>query len=146
MHGPFRPTKHPQISLDLAVPTQTPWLCSESYKVIHGPNGLCLVQLIRIILSWIYAVHFMCSVTCLDPSGPPNTPKSAWIWQCPHKHHGFSQRVIKSYMAPMDCDWCNSSVSFFYGSMLSISSVAGYAWTLPAHQFIIKIFSHHLLI
>jgi hypothetical protein len=40
MHGPFQPTKHPQISLDLAVPTQTPWLFSEGYKVIHGPNGL----------------------------------------------------------------------------------------------------------
>jgi hypothetical protein len=40
MLGPFQPTKRPQIILDLAVPTQRPWLFSESYKVIHGPNGL----------------------------------------------------------------------------------------------------------
>ena len=71
MLGPFRPTKHPQISLDLAVPTQTPWLLSAWFVVMHDPNGLCLVQLIRIILLWIHAVHFKCSWICMDPSSPP---------------------------------------------------------------------------
>jgi hypothetical protein len=134
MLGSFRPTNHLQISLELAMPTQTPWLSSEGYKVIHGPNGLWLVQLISTIPLWIHAVHFKCHATCMDPSGPPNTPKSAWFWQCPHKHHGFFQRVVKSHMAPVDCDWWNTWVPFLYGSMLSISSVAGHAWTLRAHQ------------
>jgi hypothetical protein len=40
MPAPFRPTKRPQISLDLAVPTQTPWLFSSRFGVIHGPSGL----------------------------------------------------------------------------------------------------------
>jgi hypothetical protein len=133
MLGPFQPTKHPQISLDLTVPSQTPWLFSESYKVIHGPNGLWLVQLISIILSWIYAVHFKCSWTCMDPSSPPNTPKSSWIWQCPQKHHGCFQPDLVMH-GPNVCALCNSSVSFLYGSILSISTVAWHAWTLPAHQ------------
>jgi hypothetical protein len=34
-------------------------------------------------------------------------------------------------MAPMAFAWCNSSISFLSGSMLSISSVAVHACTLP---------------
>jgi hypothetical protein len=104
MLGPFYHPKHPQISLDQEVPTQKQCLFSESYEVRHDPNGLRLVKLITIILLWIHAVHFKCSWTCMELSGPPNAPKSSWIWQCPHKYHGCSQPDLESYMAPVDCD------------------------------------------
>ena len=68
--------KHPQISLDLTLCPQKNHGHLETETVFgvchgHGSSGLLLLKLLRIILLWIHAFHWMCRWTCLDLSVVP---------------------------------------------------------------------------
>ena len=109
--------------------------CCMSATNLIQTEGRYFLKLIIVIFLWIHTVHSMCSWTCLDPSFIPNTPKSSLIVGSVHTESMATLRqFMESSMDPVGWTCWNSSLSLFYGFILSISCIAGPVWTLLSSQ------------